>query len=75
MMNNLICSIENLFNFSLKEIKLKFVNTFCPRVIFKCQRRRDKLNRRLCSKVLLHYSINTEQKIIFKRAFRYCHCD
>ena len=72
-MNNLICSIHNLFNFSLKEIKLKFVNTFCPRVIFKCQRRRDKLNRRLCSKVL-HYS-NTEQKIIFKRDSRYCDCD
>ena len=63
MINNLICSIEILFNFSLKEIKLKFVNTFCPRVIFKCQRRRDKLNRRRCSKVL-HHS-NTEQKIMY----------
>ena len=73
MINNLISSNQNRFNFSLKEIKLKFANTFCPRVIFKCQRRRDKLNRRRCSKVL-HHS-NTEQKIIFKRDSRYCHCD
>lgn len=48
----MIFYIQKLINFSLKEIKQKFVNTFCPRGIFRCQRRRDKLNRRLCSKVL-----------------------
>ena len=69
----MICSIQKLFNFSLKEIKRKFVNTFCPRGIFRCQRRRDKLNRRPCSKVF-NYS-NTKQKIMLNCDSRYCHCD
>ena len=40
------------FYFSLKEIKPKFVNTYYPRGIFRCRKKRDKLNRRQCLKVV-----------------------